>query len=74
MFAPVTTPRSVQPTLDWAAISEGVALSPMPMPITKQNAPTSATGEPGPSSNRSAAPATTTTAPITLHSRKPMRR
>src|SRR5689334_19256151 len=74
MFEPVTPPRCCQPTLDCAAISDGVALSPMPIPITKQNTPTSATGDPGPSNSSSAAPIVTTTAPITLHNRKPIRR
>lgn len=35
-FVAVTTPRSLQPTLDWAAIRVGTATSPMPRPMRKQ--------------------------------------
>src|SRR5665647_3838098 len=41
-LAPVTTPRSFHPTLDCAAISDGVATRPRPRPATKQLAATRA--------------------------------
>ncbi len=36
-FAPVTTPRSDHSTLDWAAMSDGLAIRPMPRPMTTQH-------------------------------------
>ena len=43
MLVPVATPRSAQPTLACAAINEGVATRPMPIPVTKQVIATAAT-------------------------------
>src|SRR5689334_24037754 len=43
MLVPVATPRSAQPTLACAAIREGVATRPRPMPVMKQVTATAAT-------------------------------
>ena len=43
MLAPVATPRSSHETLACAAMSDGVATSPMPRPVTKHVAATTAT-------------------------------
>jgi len=74
MLVPVTTPRSCQPTLVCAAISDGVADRPIPRPMTKHIAPTSITVDDGPSSSNNAEPTTTRAAPPRLHRRNPSRR
>src|SRR6185437_14934871 len=43
MLAAVTTPRSSQPTVFWAAMRTGAATRPSPAPTTKQQTPTSST-------------------------------
>src|SRR5699024_10328743 len=55
-FVPVTAPRCAHATLDWAAISVGEAVRPIPAPITKQVRPTCQTGVPVPSNNARPAP------------------
>ncbi|MVA75336.1 hypothetical protein GC722_04730 [Auraticoccus sp. F435] len=72
--APVTTPRSSQPTVDWAAISVGAAISPRPTPTPKQPAATCHTELCRPSGSIEAVPASASTAPISPVSRNPSRR
>src|SRR4051812_25697692 len=74
MLLAVTTPRSLQPTLDWATISVAGAVRPMPSPRTRQYAPTSYTVECSSSSSINSEPVSTITAPISAHWRKPIRR
>lgn len=70
----VTTPRSDQPTLDWAAISVGLAIRPMPRPTTKQQAATCQTADDSPSQTVASDPPMVSTAPIAAVLRKPRRR
>ncbi len=63
MLLPVTTPRSFQPTLDWAAIRVGTASRPMPPPITRHTAATTATFGRCAAAASTAEPAITSAAP-----------
>ena len=74
MFVPVATPRSAQPTLACAAIREGVATRPMPMPVTKQVTATASTDGVCARSASAAAPTTTRPSPMRIVGRKPSRR
>src|SRR5262245_16919809 len=63
MLLPVTTPRSFQSTLDWAAISVGRASRPRPPPITRHADATTATFGRCATASRTADPAITSEAP-----------
>ena len=73
-LVPVTTPRSFHSTLDWAAMSVGVATSPSPSPTMKQLAATSATLGAEAVRARTAVPMTVTVMPISAVLRNPIRR
>ena len=72
MLAPVTTPRCCQVTVDWAAITDGLATNPNPSPITKQGPASAQTLLLASTGSSSAAPATAKAPPISRVSRKPM--
>ena len=74
MFRPVTTPRSCHCTADWAAMSVGAAVKPMPRPMTNAVAPTWTTLEDPSSRSSSAEPRSTTLAPTSAVDRMPTRR
>src|SRR5882762_3414035 len=74
MLLPVTTPRSFQSTLDCAAISVGTASSPMPAPITKQTAATTATFGRCAMTTSTDAPVVTSAAPTIAVFLNPQRR
>src|SRR6478752_1901555 len=65
ILLPVTTPRSFQPTLDWAAIRVGRASRPMPPPITRHTDATTATFGRCATTTSTADPAITNVAPNT---------
>ena len=73
MLVPVATPRSAQPTLACAAINEGVATRPMPIPVTKQVIATAATDGVRARSANPAVPTTTRPSPMRIVGRKPSR-
>ena len=70
----MTTPRSDQPTLDWAKISVGLATRPIPAPMTKHTAATCQIDECALSRASRVAPAPAMTAPITAVALNPIRR
>ena len=69
MLAPVTTPRSPQPTLDWAAIRVGTADQPNPNPITKHDMATTISDGESPKTASAMVPATTNA--VADHRREP---
>src|SRR5690606_28693089 len=74
MLAPVTTPRSSQPTLDCAAMRAGTDANPNPSPITNDTIATVTIEGAGPNAASAAVPSTTSTAPRIEVERKPNRR
>ena len=73
-LVPVTTPRSSQSTLAWAAMSDGVATSPRPRPTMKQDAATTPTDGADANTTSGTVPSTTMAMPMSTVARKPMRR
>jgi hypothetical protein len=73
MLVPVTAPRSVNAADDWAAMSVGTAVSPIPTPTTNVVAATAKTDDDAPSRSVSEVPARTSAEPMTAVQRKPIR-
>ena len=74
MLVPVTTPRTAHSAAAWPAISVGLAVRPMPRPMTKQVPATAHTELPGLISTSRATPTRMIAQPARAVSRKPIRR